>query len=469
MLKFLKRYKLVSVFIIMTIILIPFSLYQPSETDKVAVITSIGIDKGEEGIELSVNIVVPDSGQSGSNGGSSGKVKTLAAKGDDLSSAFSNIALVIGKTPGLAHCDSIIMNKTLFEENVTEYLDYFIRTNNLTSNATLIVAQESAKDIIEASAQQKGIRSISISDILTLNKRFALTGNSNIDVFYLNYFSPAAISILPVLSTGNSDEVGGQTSKGNKAEESAQSAPSDATQSNNSQNQSSSTKQQSQNSSTNKQSQSSSGDGESSGSGGESGGGESSGGESGGGDESKKMIKNEGRAVVVKNGKLIYELPGNEVQGLNLISENTNKGNIKIENVTNDLFENATLNFEVFNKKNKHNGYFINGMPVYNLKLTLVLKLEEAVMKNLNIEAMQMPKDFMYGQIKTKVDEAVQKNIAALINSSKTNKADVLGVYDYFYKFHHNDWLNFIKGLQDKEDYLNYVTFTCEIKTQGKI
>ena len=183
----------------------------------------------------------------------------------------------------------------------------------------------------------------------------------------------------------------------------------------------------------------------------------------------QKIVKNEGKAVVVKNGKIVYDLPGVEVQGLNLISSTTKKGHIKIEDVTNDFFENATLNFEIFNKDVKTMGYFINGFPIFNFKFNLVLKLEEVSMNNFNIEAMKIAHNFVTGEIKEKINESVQKSISELINSSKKNKTDTFKVYDYFYKYHNTEWLNFIKSLEDKDDYLNYVTFTCDIKSQGKI
>ena len=80
MLNRLKRYRLVLIFGLITIILIPFSLSKPAETENVAVVTSIGIDKLENEIELSVNVVVPNNG---ANGGFEGTVKTFSSKGEN--------------------------------------------------------------------------------------------------------------------------------------------------------------------------------------------------------------------------------------------------------------------------------------------------------------------------------------------------------------------------------------------------
>lgn len=479
MLNFLKRFKIIIIFSLITIAIIPFSLYKPAETEKVAVITSIGIDKNNEEIELSANVIVPNSGASGgSGGGGDGTVKTVSAKGNDITSAFSNLTLILGKMPGLSHCDSIILNKNLFEENVTKYLDYFVRTNNLTSNATVIVAENKASEIIETSAAQKDLRAVSLSEVLTLSDEYSIASNSNVDSFYTNYFSAAGVSILPVLTAGESNTPSGQT-KENSQNDSTQSSKTENFQNSEESNLQSSSTQKSgtdggSESGLNSSSSSGSNSSSSSGSDSSSGGSEPSTqssqtqSESGSG-APQKIVKNEGKAVVVKNGKIVYDLPGVEVQGLNLISSTTKKGHIKIEDVTNDLFENATLNFEIFNKDVKTTGYFINGLPIFNFKFNLVLKLEEVAMNNFNIEAMKITHNFVSGQIKEKINESVQKSISELINSSKKNKTDTFKVYDYFYKYHNTEWLNFIKSLEDKDDYLNYVTFTCDIKSQGKI
>lgn len=470
MLNFLKRFKIIIIFSLITIAIIPFSLYKPAETEKVAVITSIGIDKNNEEIELSANVIVPNSGASGGSGGSDGTVKTVSAKGNDITSAFSNLTLILGKMPGLSHCDSIILNKNLFEENVTKYLDFFVRTNNLTSNATVIVAENKASEIIETSAAQKDLRAVSLSEVLTLSDEYSIASNSNVDSFYTNYFSAAGVSILPVLTAGGSNTPSGQT-KENSQNDSTQSSKTENLQNSEESNlQSFSTKKSGTDGGSEGGLNSSSSSGSKSRSGGSEPSTQSSQTQSESGSGApQKIVKNEGKAVVVKNGKIVYDLPGVEVQGLNLISSTTKKGHIKIEDVTNDLFENATLNFEIFNKDVKTMGYFINGLPIFNFKFNLVLKLEEVAMNNFNIEAMKITHNFVTGEIKEKINESVQKSISELINSSKKNKTDTFKVYDYFYKYHNTEWLNFIKSLKDKDDYLNYVTFTCDIKSQGKI
>lgn len=438
MLNFIKKRKLIVFVIAMVFVLIPFSLSQQAETEKVAVVTSLGLDKQEDKLLLSANIVVPNSGQAGSGGGTDGTVKTVCVVGEDVSTAFSNLTLLIGKMPGLAHCDSIIINKELFEEDVTKYIDFFVRTNNLTSNASIIVAEKDAKTIIETSAEQKGLRAVSLSEIFLLNNEYSLGEKSNIDYFYLNYFSKPNVAMVPVLNSGDSKKPDNQIDSAGLSQEN-----------------------ESQNKLT---SQSRSVSGSSGGGEGES----ENGGESASG-RAQKIIKNDGKGAIIKNGRLVSILSTEQMRGISLIDKKTKRGHVKIENVTGNGFINADLCFEIFDKTSKKSGVFLGGIPVFNFDIDLVVKLEEVVMENLTLNNMKSVKNYVTGNIKTELEKTLEKEIAQVVDVAKTQKADVLGVYEYFHKYHTKKWHEFLSGLENPDDYLNHVTFTCDFKIQAKI
>lgn len=443
MIKFMLKHKYLTAFILIIILFIPYSLYQVPETDKLSVITSVGLDKVEDGIQLSANTIVPNSGTMSGSGGSDGTVKTIVVKGKNVGDAFSNLSLILGRLPGLAHCDSIVINKELMQEDVTKYLDYFVRTNNLTSNATLIVAENTAKEIIETTASQKGLRAITLSDVLLLNHEYVLTQKSNLDAFYANYFSKAPSMVLPILNVGESNQSDDSSlaSGATTGSSGAESSGSGQSQNNQSQNSGQGSGQDE-----NKDS-----------------------GQQGGQSTPSKILKNEGKGAIVNKGKLVGIVEGEQMQGLSLLSKTVKKGNVQVNNINDKIFNDATLNFDIFNKSVKSYGYFANGVPVFNYDITLVLKLEEVVMDDYGVEAMTAVKNYMKGNIKELTESTIYEDISSIINKCKSTQSDILGVYDYFYKFHTTEWNKFLDGLEDKEDYLNYVVFTCDLKPQGKI
>ena len=182
-----------------------------------------------------------------------------------------------------------------------------------------------------------------------------------------------------------------------------------------------------------------------------------------------KILKNEGKGAIVNKGKLVGVVEGEQMQGLSLISKTVKKGNVQVNNINDKIFNDATLNFDIFNKSVKSYGYFANGVPVFNYDITLVLKLEEVVMDDYGVEAMTAVKNYMKGNIKELTESTIYEDISSIINKCKSTQSDILGVYDYFYKFHPIEWNKFLDSLDDKEDYLNYVVFTCDLKPQGKI
>lgn len=443
MIKFMLKHKYLTAFILIIILFIPYSLYQVPETDKLSVITSVGLDKVEDGIQLSANTIVPNSGTMSGSGGSDGTVKTIVVKGKNVGDAFSNLSLILGRLPGLAHCDSIVINKELMQEDVTKYLDYFVRTNNLTSNATLIVAENTAKEIIETTASQKGLRAITLSDVLLLNHEYVLTQKSNLDAFYANYFSKAPSMVLPILNVGESNQSDDSSlaSGATTGSSGAESGGSGQSQNNQPQNSGQGSGQDE-----NKDSS-----------------------QQGGQSTPSKILKNEGKGAIVNKGKLVGIVEGEQMQGLSLLSKTVKKGNVQVNNINDKIFNDATLNFDIFNKSVKSYGYFANGVPVFNYDITLVLKLEEVVMDDYGVEAMTAVKNYMKGNIKELTESTIYEDISSIINKCKSTQSDILGVYDYFYKFHTTEWNKFLDGLEDKEDYLNYVVFTCDLKPQGKI
>ena len=443
MIKFMLKHKYLTAFILIIILFIPYSLYQVPETDKLSVITSVGLDKVEDGIQLSANTIVPNSGTMSGSGGSDGTVKTIVVKGKNVGDAFSNLSSILGRLPGLAHCDSIVINKELMQEDVTKYLDYFVRTNNLTSNATLIVAENTAKEIIETTASQKGLRAITLSDVLLLNHEYVLTQKSNLDAFYANYFSKAPSMVLPILNVGESNQSDDSSlaSGATTGSSGAESSGSGQSQNNQSQNSGQGSGQDE-----NKDSS-----------------------QQGGQSTPSKILKNEGKGAIVNKGKLVGIIEGEQMQGLSLLSKTVKKGNVQVNNINDKIFNDATLNFDIFNKSVKSYGYFANGVPVFNYDITLVLKLEEVVMDDYGVEAMTAVKNYMKGNIKELTESTIYEDISSIINKCKSTQSDILGVYDYFYKFHTTEWNKFLDGLEDKEDYLNYVVFTCDLKPQGKI
>ena len=142
--------KTLTLFLIFFIITFPTAIYQKSEFEKRAILTSIGIDKIDGKYEFSGLVVVEEAPMKISS-----NVKLVSSEGENISEAVYKLSITLGKEIGLAHCDSIVVGEGLDDENLADILDYFIRTSNLTKNTNLISCPGSAKELLQVNTENK--------------------------------------------------------------------------------------------------------------------------------------------------------------------------------------------------------------------------------------------------------------------------------------------------------------------------
>lgn len=183
-LKTLSRNKLFYVFAFLIVIMFPSTLYLQSDKDKTVVITTVGIDREEDEYNISLLAVIPK----GSND-INANLEVFEAKGKSVAEALDNLSLNSGKKIGLAHCDCIIFSLEVAEDNVAMVLDYFIRTANLTSNATLVATDGKSKDLINATKSSNNLLDLSLKNIVMFQEETSLLENVSIQKFYRNYFT----------------------------------------------------------------------------------------------------------------------------------------------------------------------------------------------------------------------------------------------------------------------------------------
>ena len=218
LLKILSRNKLFYAFLIMIIIMFPSTMYKQSDKDDTMIITTLGLDKKEDKLNVSALAVIPNSSQE-----ISAKLELFEGDGKSIDEALNNISQNIGKEIGLAHCDCLLISKELAEDNITKYLDYFIRSNNLTTYATIIVADGKSKDLLEATKSSNDYLDLSLKNIVTFEEERSLLENVNIEEFYRLYFSQGSTFYLPILSSQEGEQSAGNSGSSGSGGDNSQS------------------------------------------------------------------------------------------------------------------------------------------------------------------------------------------------------------------------------------------------------
>jgi len=193
--------------LIMFIMLVYFgpAIYRPAQASEKAIVTAIGVDKDDDGYEISMLVVVPTAQKTDSANG----VELVSAKGRSLGDAVNNISLDIGKTVGLAHCDAIVLSSDAMSTDVRATLDYLNRSGELTKNAMLFNTNEKAKDVLNTTISTKIVPALKLSTMVEYNKEFSISQDASLDGFYTEYYTPSSISLLPIITTQPSNSNSG--------------------------------------------------------------------------------------------------------------------------------------------------------------------------------------------------------------------------------------------------------------------
>lgn len=392
------RNKLFYVFALLIVLMFPSTIYLQSDKDLTIIITSIGIDKVDDNIKLSTLAVIPKGGSDISS-----NLEVFEGEGETISQAFSKISNSTGKKIELAHCDCIVISVDAMDENVTQYLDYFIRTSNLTTNASLVATDDSASALLEATKSSNNLLDLSLKNIVQFKEERSLLDDVNIEKFYKQYFTENSTFYMPLLSVDKKPK-GGASGGGNSQQ----------------------------------------GDSVESGSG-------------GGAGEGEKKISDSNKIAVLTKGKFVRTLDDDEYFIYSLINKNTKGFTITLDDVNDSAITNSTCVFEQISKVVLPKYTFENGTPTASYNVILNLRIDEVSGENFSYSAVDGLHNFLDDGTKEKLQKMVEERLATTLTKLKADKIDILNLYTKFNAYRHSAWQDYLSSLSQNSDYLDGV------------
>lgn len=421
------------VFFLVFAIVSPFAIFMPQQTDEIAVITALGLDRNDDGqLEVSVLTVAPGGGATPENQ----TFQLYSVVGEDVSQCILRLSLSIGKQVGLAHCDSIVIGDEILEEGVTPYLDYFMRSSNLLANAFLINAPEGAKDLLEVTTSIKNDYNLSLRSIIFHLEDYVFTTQATLDFYYEKLFSENPAFLMPIVEVKSSSDPAFSGQDGGEGEEQSSSGQGSS--------------QGSESSGGQESDQSSSGSGQSS-----------------GGEE--KNIKSEGRSVLLFNGKKVRELSKDESYAMSIVSKSTSKGIIMAYNVTNDKLQDAKVTMRITETKVKYKPIFVDGKPQFHIDLKFVCTLDSIVMKDYQLDDYEATTSYLDETLNEALQDYIFDVSSTLLSNGRELDVDFLESYRYFDAYKHKEWEKYKKSLSDGEHYLDNILYTMNVEIKTKI
>lgn len=414
---------IVIVFLFILVFLLPAGLASPPATSDRTVVTTLGVDKGEAGgYSVTAVTFIPTPSQTYAE-----NFRIFTADGDTFIEAVDNLGVEIGRHSTLAHANAVIISEEVAREDLAIILDHLIRTPDITNDTSLLITNNSAKEIIEISNQQN-ISGLNIDRIIDYNEAYLYNFGTNIESFYQGYFTPAKCSLVGYIETelseeGVSNQAGGQggSSGGQQgAEPSAEEG---------------------------------------------SAGGDESG--SGSSQQGKKMsIINEGKIAVFKEGKLITVWTPQQLRGINWINNNSNEGNLKIENVTDEYFTDATLTFDIFGKRTSKKADIRDNLFNIFYDINITLSLSEVRQDSEVKKILESHVNYLSSEVKDKVAFKIKEDFMSTFKSMKDNKTDLLLVYQTFMNKDRKKFESFLNMLPEKDEYLDYVNIYIRVNAE---
>ena len=414
---------------------IPTGLAKPPEGVDLLHIVTIGIDKIDEGLEVStLAYVITPTTRYDEN------FFLLSAKAQSITEALGLISINVGKRLITLHIGVVIINQELANESAVDTFNYLFRSNTITNDTFLLCTTSSAKEMLMSEQSLIQASGINLKEVALYYENYMSLSDINIESFYRGYFSPTKSSIIPLVELVGEDEAIQTTSSEQQSVSVIQKGESGDTQSE------------------------SGGSSESEeGSIGESG---ESEGSSGGG---PKYIQSTGQAIVFYDGSLRTILSKEELRGLNWIGANTKNTNLHIENVTDENFENAEMYFRIEGDEVKMNSYFANERPVMEIMVKLYVKAGQIIQPDLASKKHNIASDknYLTETVRNKIENTVKREFSKGLLKIIENQTDIIDIYRTFSLQNYNKFQKWYESLDESKDFLREIDYRVNVRVKA--
>ena len=126
------------------------------ELEDIAIVLGIAIGREDDGRLCAVSqIIIPSNVGIGESGGgdSSNAYTNYYTSSEHLGNCLQDISRRCGKDVYLSHDLIILFDKTVAAEGIYNYLDYFMRDNELRINVSVLVADGDIADIMDTTSE----------------------------------------------------------------------------------------------------------------------------------------------------------------------------------------------------------------------------------------------------------------------------------------------------------------------------
>ena len=184
-----------------------YDTFQPRSIETVAVISGMGIEKGQDkALKFTVQIIKPGAGSS-SDGNDASSV-TISANGDTVSEACEDLVAKTGSVLFWSHCAVVIIKKDLAKtDDMVKHLDLFFRSSNFRNTSAVIFSDESPQDVLEATTLSETVSAFGIRKLMDDQEYESNSVYTTVKRFVKDYYSQSGCGVVTgveLVELGNS-------------------------------------------------------------------------------------------------------------------------------------------------------------------------------------------------------------------------------------------------------------------------
>lgn len=388
------------------------------DIEKTAIIVAMGIDKAEEGVEITAQIGVPQATDQALDNDDT----LINAKGKTVMDAIEILSKRSGWFPKLSFCNVIIFGKDLANDDISVIVDHLLASEHFQNSALLAVCDGPAKDFLSTPTPLDSISSFAIQKVLLENGAASSSVlDANIKDFAESTHGRNKCGYMPYITIISGDAKGQDSSSSatTKFEIDEDNRPIDGLL--------------------------------------EvlplegSGGGGSSGGSGGGESKSPTAIFDASKTAVFKDGKICDILTDKETIAFNLLNLPADRVILTAE------ADGKTSALEVFHST--HKVWLDYGVkPTLNMKMKITVRIADGTSEKGEENSLgrraTVPQEFLDA-----LEKDLTKTLQGLATRVLSSETDLFGIRNLTYKFHHKSY----------EDYKKIPLSVYEIKTDIQV
>lgn len=148
---------------VLALVAVVMASFKGSDVLERAIIIGVGIDKSDNGLTLTAEVVSPGNGQEQVGTFS----KTVTVDAETVGQAIQNVAEQTGKEASLGQCVVLVLGQKLYETvDFTAVIDYFINHHSFKESAVICCCEGEAKDLFNNSDALSQSVSLSVAAML---------------------------------------------------------------------------------------------------------------------------------------------------------------------------------------------------------------------------------------------------------------------------------------------------------------